>query len=113
MRKQSKRRRLTKNQPQRGMIVGVAWHTPEQFERLKTVADDADRLDDTYDDWLNNASRLVRKLTKQGLQVVKTPFDVDEWLAWCEESGEPLNGESRSRFTSMKTADRDKADSPP
>jgi hypothetical protein len=111
MRKRSKKLRLSKNQPQKGMVVGVAWHTSEQFEHLKAVADDADSLDETYDDWLNNASRLVRRLTKQGLQVVKTPFDVDEWLTWCEETGEPLNGESRSRFTSMKTVERYKADS--
>jgi hypothetical protein len=70
-----KKRPLSRKRTQHGPIVGIAWYTPEQWERLKLLADDAETLDDTHKDWLKNATGHVRGLKRQGFQVVKVPLD--------------------------------------
>jgi hypothetical protein len=111
MTKRKKKRPLSRKRTQRGLIVGVAWYTPEQWQRLKLLADDAEALDDTYQDWLKNATDQVRRLKGQGFQVVEVPIDVDEWVAWSQENGKALDGAARSEFTSRKVSDRFEASS--
>jgi len=82
----------------------VAWDTPEQWKRLKSLAADADALDDTHQAWLKNASGHVRRLKQQGFEVVKVPIDVEEWVAWCQKNGKALDGAARSEFTSRKVS---------
>jgi hypothetical protein len=113
MSKRKKKPPLSRKRTQRGLIVGVAWYTPEQWARLKLLADDSDKLDDTHKDWLKNANGHVRGLKRQGFQVVKVPLDIDEWAAWCRKNGKALDGAARSEFTSQKVSDRFEASSPP
>jgi hypothetical protein len=112
MAKRKKKRTLPKKQAQQRIVVGITWYTSETFSRMKTVAADADGLDDTFEDWRKNVKRLVQQLEKEGHQVVKVPIDIDEWVAWCHANDQPLNGESRSSFVSQKTSEMAEA-SPP
>ncbi|MCB0179696.1 MAG: hypothetical protein KDI62_15800 [Anaerolineae bacterium] len=107
MTERKKKRRPARERRQRGPIVGIAWYTPEQWDRLKQVAEDADALDDTYDDWLKNASHNLQTFKKRGFHMVKVPLDVEEWMAWCQKNGNALNGGSRAQFTSMKASAMD------
>lgn len=113
MTKRKKKRALSRKRTQQGVIIGVTWYTPEQFTRMKSVAEDADGLDDTYNDWLKNASAHVRRLRKDGYQVVKVPMDVDEWVVWCQQHGKTLTGPSRSQYTSHKASTGSGLSSPP
>jgi hypothetical protein len=106
MTKRNKKRSLSDEQKQQRVVIGVTWYTPEQFARMKAVADDADALDDTHADWLENAKRQVEWMKKDGFEVVEIPIDVAEWVAWCRENGHVLNGEARSEFVSQKVAGR-------
>jgi hypothetical protein len=100
MTKRKKKRVGSSARKQPGLLVGVAWYTPEQWERLKQVAADAEALDDTHADWLKNASRQVQWFKQDGFQVVEVPIDVEAWVAWCHENGKALDGAARSQFTS-------------
>jgi trans-aconitate methyltransferase len=112
MTKRKKKRPLSQKQRQPAQIIGVAWYTPEQWERLRSLAADADTLDDTHQDWLKNATDLVQWLKKQGFRVVKVPLDIDEWVAWCQKNGKALDGTARSEFTSQKVSERFEGSSP-
>jgi hypothetical protein len=107
------KRPLSRKRRQHGPIVGIAWYTPEQWARLKLLADDSEALDDTYKAWLKNANGHIRGLKKQGLQLVKVPLDVDEWVAWCQKKGKALDGAARSEFVSRKVSEGFEASSPP
>jgi hypothetical protein len=113
MTKRKKKRPLPREKTQCGLIVGVAWYTPEQWERLKLLADDSEALNDTHKDWLKNATGHVRWLKQQGFQVVKVPIDADEWVAWCQKNGKALDGAARSEFTSQKVSERSESPSSP
>jgi hypothetical protein len=113
MAKRRKKRPSSRKRMQQGPIVGIAWYTPDQWDRLKLVADDSDALDDTHKDWLKNASGRLREFKQKGYQVVKVSIDIDEWVAWCQENGKVLNGAARSEFTSEKVSERFRESSSP
>lgn len=113
MAKRKKKRPLSRKKAQHGLIVGVAWYTPEQWKRLKLLADDSEALDDTHKDWLKNATGHVQWLKQRGFEVVKVPIDIDEWVAWCKKHRKALNGAARSEFTSQKVSEKFKESSPP
>ena len=113
MPKRKKKRPLIQKKRRRSIVVGVTWYTPDQFTRMKSVADDSESLDDTYEDWLENATRQMRRLKNKGYQVTKVSIEVDEWVAWCQQYGKPLTGASRSEFTSQKASEGAGSSSPP
>jgi hypothetical protein len=104
--KRKKKQSLSRKRTTQGLIVGVAWYTPEQWDRLKSLAVDAAALDDTYQDWLKNATVNLRRLKQQGYQVVKVPLEINEWVAWCQENDKALDGAARSAFTAQKVSER-------
>ena len=105
MPKRKKKRPLIQKKKRREVVVGVTWYTSDQFAQMKSMADDAESLDDTYEEWLENATRQVQRLKNEGYQVTKVPIEVDEWVAWCQQHGKPLTGASRSGFVSQKASE--------
>jgi len=105
MTKRRIKRPASRRRPQRKPVIGIAWYTPEEWKRLKSVAADADALDDTHRDWLKNATGHLKWLSQQGFEVIKVLIDVDEWVAWCQKNGKALDGAARSEFTSLKASE--------
>src|SRR3989304_5628560 len=46
---------MLKPRPDRNIIVGFAWFDRAQWQRLMEVADDRNKLDDTFEQWERNA----------------------------------------------------------
>ena len=42
--------------------LGLAWYGREDWERLREIADDRDKLDDTYEDWERQALNMIHDL---------------------------------------------------
>jgi hypothetical protein len=85
-----------------GVKVGVAWYRKEQWSRLREISEDADRLEETYDEWLGVASESFARFQAAGMPVEKVDIDVNELLTWCQSQGSPVNADSRARFTPEK-----------
>jgi hypothetical protein len=81
-------------------VVGIAWYDSVQWAKLKQVAADAERLDDTHEQWQRNAERTERQLETEGLVLRRVPIDVDALVAWCRTQNRPVNGEARAEYTS-------------
>jgi hypothetical protein len=62
-------------------------HAPssEAWERLREIADDRDKLDDTYEDWHRQALTMSHDLEVVGRQIRKVPIDIEALVAWCRE----------------------------
>jgi hypothetical protein len=80
--------------------VGVAWYTPEQWRKLRAVADDSERLEASYVDWLFMAKEALRQLASTGVEPRKVEVDTEELLAWCKAQGCRVNGPARAQFVS-------------
>ena len=46
------RRKVTQRRADRKPVAGVAWYSSTEWQRLREVAADPDRLEDTYQEWL-------------------------------------------------------------
>jgi hypothetical protein len=99
-----KKKKISKTQD---VKLGVGWYKPEQWKRLLDVSEDRDNLEDTFEEWKINAERGIRRLKSQGIMPEKVVIDVEEWLAWCKERGEPMNGESRSMYVAWLLRESD------
>ena len=40
-------------------VAGLAWYRRDQWTRLRELAPDADKLDESYEDWLAGAQKLL------------------------------------------------------
>ena len=85
------------------LIVGFAWYKPTQWAQLLEVSEDADRLEPTYLEWLDNASKQFREMRRAGVNVHKIHVDVEDLARWCQRRELPVNGGSRAQYVSAKT----------
>jgi hypothetical protein len=83
-------------------ILGVAWYTREQYERLLELANDRDNLEDTYEEWQATAEKMMVKLSKPGVLPRKVHIDVEELVAWCKAHNRPVDGAARTAFVADK-----------
>ena len=84
------------------MVLGIAWYTREQYERLLKLANDRDNLEDTYEEWQATAEKMMVQLSKPGVLPRKIHIDVEELAAWCKSHNRPVDGASRTVFVADK-----------
>ncbi|GAB4346346.1 MAG: hypothetical protein Kow0089_23700 [Desulfobulbaceae bacterium] len=79
-------------------VLAVAWYKPEQWERLLEISEDRDKLEESYEEWLEHAEKMRKQIIDQGYLPKKFLVDTEELLQWCRERDLPVNGESRSHY---------------
>jgi len=87
--------------------TGLAWYRREQWDRLRQVSEDADQLEERYDEWLALATKTLANLQASGMRIVKVEVDVNELQAYCAAHGLPVNSKSRSSFVADKLRQQD------
>jgi hypothetical protein len=85
-------------------VVGVAWYRAEQWERLREVADDPERLEMPYEEWQQGAEEALQRLTKEGLDPIPVPVDVEALIQWCREHNRPIDGNTRAEYAAHRLA---------
>ena len=92
------RRKVTKRSKGRKPVAGVAWYSSTQWQQLREVAADPDRLENTYQEWLVVADQAWKKIEASGIALVKVPVDVSELTDWCRERNIPIDGKARAQY---------------
>jgi hypothetical protein len=87
---------------QRPVTTGIAWYRREQWARLREISDDTEKLEDTYEEWLELATRALRDMRRLGMNVRKVDVDVEDLLGWCNEQGRPVDPSSRANYVAEK-----------
>jgi hypothetical protein len=59
------------------MVVAFCWYQPEEWEKLKQSAGDAEKLDDTYKEWKKNANDMIRVVRAAGRNVQKIDIKME------------------------------------
>jgi len=80
--------------------LGLAWYSREDWERLREIADDRDKLDDTYEDWERHALKMIHDLETVGRRVQKVPINIEALIAWCRERKCRIDMAARSEYVS-------------
>ena len=81
-----------------GVCTSIAWFNEAEWQKLKTVAEDADKLDDTYDEWLESVEKLEAQMHQKGEHAHRISIEVDTLARWCAARKRPLNGEARADY---------------
>jgi len=103
-------RKPSRPQEHQAIAVGIAWFDRAQWQQLTQVVADRNELDDTFEQWEQNALDALRMIKRQGYRVEKVYVDVDSLLSWCKAKGLPVNGESRAEYVSNVLRERHKSD---
>jgi len=88
--------------------IAFCWYEPEDWLKVKKSAADADKQDDSYEEWKSNANRAISDFRAEGLDVAKIAIKAEDFLAWCHENDIPNDGDTRSRFAAMKLQERNR-----
>ncbi len=82
--------------------VGLAWFRRDEWPQLLASAADREKLEDTYDEWLGEARKLLLDMATRGIAIEKVDVGIDELSAWCRHENRPLDGDARASFASYK-----------
>jgi hypothetical protein len=92
------------------MVTGCAWYRAEQWDRLREISTDRDRLEQTYEEWVASAEESLRNMRKAGIYAKKIDVDVKELLAWCEAMDREVDGEARAAYAADMLRQRSEGD---
>jgi len=94
------RRRKRSQVPNAMMELGLAWYSRQNWERLREIADDRDKLDDAYEDWERQALKMIHDLEAVGRRIRKVPINIEALIAWCAERKCRIDMAARSEYVS-------------
>ena len=77
-------------------VTGVAWYRREDWSRLREIASDRTKLDDSYEAWLAGAQKTLLELAVAG--VTARRVDVEALVRWCRAEGRPVDSAARAAF---------------
>jgi hypothetical protein len=108
------RRRKRSQVPSAMTEIGLAWYSREDWQRLREIADDRDKLDDAYEDWERQALKMIRDLEAVRRRIRKVPINIEALIAWCAERKCRIDMAARSEYVSYLLSQGKKdAEAPP
>jgi len=81
---------------------GVAWYDRAQWQRLRQIVTDPERLENSYEEWIAMAEAAVRDLEATGMLIEKVPVDTEDLIVWCNERSRPIDGAARAEYASHR-----------
>ncbi len=90
------------------MKLGTVWYREDQWELLKSTASDRETLEDTYAEWVRNATKAIKRMKKRGVDLLNVDFDVVQFNQWCRANRKTPDGESRSTYVADRLRIQDK-----
>jgi hypothetical protein len=78
--------------------LALAWYRQDQWQLLLDYSTDSDRLERTYQEWLEHAEKKVNEMGKEGINVVKIDINIEDMKKWCERHDKPIDGYTRSEY---------------
>jgi hypothetical protein len=79
----------------------MAWYKAENFNRLRAMFEDGNKLHRTYKEWLVAAETGRNRFESQGVRVICVDIDPDQFPEWCKANRMKLNAEARNKYSSL------------
>jgi len=84
------------------LLTGIAWYRRTQWTRLRELASDADKIEESYDDWLAGAQKTLVQMGLAGVRAQRVDVDLDELARWCRAEGRSLDSAARAAFVASR-----------
>jgi hypothetical protein len=78
--------------------VGIPWYRREDFAELRALFTDGHKLHATYEGWLAAAEEGERRIKADGTLTVRANLRPEEFAAWCNAKGIPLDSKARMEY---------------
>ena len=78
--------------------VGVAWYSPQGWGELRAIAPDADKLEASYEEWVEVVERGLADLRRAGLQPQRVEIAIAPFVAWCDRMGRRPDAAARAAY---------------
>jgi hypothetical protein len=89
------------------VIAAIAWFRADQWQLLRSLSVDVDKLEQTHEEWVRFAEKCIEDLEKTGAIVRKVDVDVNELNDWCIARKRALDGAARAQFAVESLRDDD------
>lgn len=86
--------------------AGICWFDKNQWDRLKEVAEDRDRLEDTWEEWHSRSLDMIETFATRNIFIEKVPVDLEELILWCESKKKGVNSATRAEFVTQKMLEK-------
>jgi len=87
-------------------VIGIAWYKKEQWFILRQEVENPNDIENTYEEWLNNAINLKKTLMDSGLTVEEVDIDIQDVISWCKKGNKTINSNSISEYVAFKLMER-------
>jgi hypothetical protein len=87
------------------IVSGIAWFSADQWQLLRSLATDAEDLEETHEEWVKIAEKTIEDLARQGLRAQKVDVDVNELRAWCLAQNRRLDSSARAAYAAVDLQD--------
>jgi hypothetical protein len=92
------------------LVLRVGWYTHENWTKVKHACVDPDRLEASYEEWLDMAEGALADLKASGLNPARSLIEADDLLAWCLAHDKINDAAARSEYVAQQAAESDETD---
>jgi hypothetical protein len=93
---------MVSNTTQQIAVLAMVWYREEDYDRLKAMFEDGDKLPGTFLRWQDMAEQGRKKLTREGKTVIKTYINPDTFPEWCAANGQRIDAHGRNAFANAE-----------
>ena len=76
----------------------LAWYRQDQWQLLLDYSTDSDKLERTYQEWLEHAEEKVNEMDNDGINIVKVDINIEEMKKWCERHDKQIDSYTRGEY---------------
>jgi hypothetical protein len=87
------------------VVAGIAWFRSDQWQLLRSLAFDADILEQTHAAWESLDEKTIKDLARTGLVARKVDVDVNDLRVWCTAQQRPLDASARAAYATVRLRD--------
>ncbi len=80
--------------------IGIVWYTKAEWEKMKKISVDSERLEDSFREWEEMAVKTLTDMKATGINGTKVFIKTEEFLIWCKIHSLPVDASSRSKYVS-------------
>lgn len=91
-----------KRPPKQQTKTGLIYCSEQEYARLLAVAADANELEASWEEWVQNREKTKLNLALAGIMVTDVPVEVEELLKYCLRENAPLDSSARAGYVAEK-----------
>lgn len=82
-------------------IIGMVWYQAEDYDAIRNVMADGDKLPATFHEWRMAAETGEKKLRRDGHTVVRALVQPEAFADWCRSRGLNVDAQARMDFANL------------